>query len=55
MSTIIGFAGGGGIGSLLFQNLGLSAYQAVSLQMIAIAVVVATMDYVSSTLRERFV
>jgi len=55
MSTIIGFAGGGGIGSLLSQNLGLSDYQAVSLQMIAIAVVVATMDYVSSTLRERFV
>jgi phosphonate ABC transporter permease subunit PhnE len=55
MSTIIGFAGGGGIGSLLSQNLGLADYQAVSLQMIAIAVVVATMDYVSSTLRERFV
>jgi phosphonate ABC transporter permease subunit PhnE len=55
MSTIIGFAGGGGIGSLLFQNLNLSDYQAVSLQMIAIAVVVATMDYVSSTLRVRFV
>jgi phosphonate ABC transporter permease subunit PhnE len=55
MSTIIGFAGGGGIGSLLSQNLGLADYQAVSLQMIAIAIVVATMDYVSSTLRERLV
>jgi len=55
MSTIIGFAGGGGIGFLLQQNINLLDYRAASVQMIAIAVVVASMDYVSSVLRERFV
>ncbi len=55
MSTIIGFAGGGGIGFLLQQNINLLNYRAASTQMLAIAIVVATMDYVSSTLRERFV
>jgi len=55
MSTIIGFAGGGGIGFLLQQNINLLDYRAASAQMIAIAIVVATMDFVSSTLRERFV
>ncbi|MBN2146906.1 MAG: ABC transporter permease subunit [Anaerolineales bacterium] len=53
MSTIIGFAGGGGIGFLLFQNVNLLNYRAASAQMLAIAVVVATMDYVSSKLREK--
>ena len=55
MSTIIGFAGGGGIGFLLKQNINLLDYRAAAVQMIAIAVVVASMDYVSSVLRERFV
>jgi phosphonate ABC transporter permease subunit PhnE len=55
MSTIIGFAGGGGIGFLLQQNINLLDYRAASAQMLAIAIVVASMDYVSSTLRERFV
>jgi phosphonate ABC transporter permease subunit PhnE len=55
MSTIIGFAGGGGIGFLLQQNINLLDYRAASVQMIAIAVVVASMDYISSVLRERFV
>jgi len=55
MSTIIGFAGGGGIGFLLSQNINLLNYRAAAAQMLAIAVVVASMDYVSSTLRERFV
>ncbi len=55
MSTIIGFAGGGGIGLLLLQNIGLLNYRAASTQMLAIAIVVATMDYLSSTLRQRFV
>jgi len=53
MSTIIGFAGGGGIGFLLQQNINLLNYRAASAQMLAIAIVVATMDYVSSRLRER--
>ena len=55
MSTIIGFAGGGGIGFLLQQNINLLEYRAAATQMLAIAIVVATMDYVSSRLRERFV
>jgi phosphonate ABC transporter permease subunit PhnE len=55
MSTIIGFAGGGGIGFLLQQNINLLNYRAASMQMLAIAIVVASMDYISSTLRERFV
>ena len=54
MSTILGFAGGGGIGFLLQQNVQLGDYRAASVQMLAIAIVVATMDYFSSRLRERF-
>lgn len=53
MSTIIGFVGGGGIGFLLQQNINLLNYRGASAQMLAIAVVVATMDYISSVLRER--
>jgi phosphonate ABC transporter permease subunit PhnE len=55
MSTIIGFAGGGGIGFLLNQNINMLNYRAASVQMLAIAVVVAAMDYISSNIRERFV
>jgi len=55
MSTIIGFAGGGGIGFLLQQNIRLLDYRAAAVQMLAIAFVVATMDYVSSALRKQFV
>ncbi len=53
MSTIIGFVGGGGIGFLLQQNINLLNYRAASAQMFAIAVVVASMDYISSVLREK--
>ena len=55
MSTIIGFVGGGGIGFLLQQNINLLNYRGASTQMIAIAVVVASMDYISSVLREKYV
>ena len=55
MSTIIGFAGGGGIGFLLQQNINLLNYRAASVQMLAIAVVVASMDYLSSKIREKIV
>ncbi|HUF37247.1 MAG TPA: ABC transporter permease subunit [Anaerolineales bacterium] len=55
MSTIIGFVGGGGIGFLLQQNINLLNYRAASAQMLAIAIVVATMDYFSSWLRERVI
>jgi phosphonate ABC transporter permease subunit PhnE len=55
MSTIIGFVGGGGIGFLLYQNIQHLQYRAASVQMIAIAIVVASMDYISEKLRARAV
>ncbi|MBI4730960.1 MAG: ABC transporter permease subunit [Chloroflexi bacterium] len=55
MSTIIGLTGGGGIGFLLIQNINLLNYRAASTQMVAIAIVVASMDYLSSKLREKTV
>jgi phosphonate ABC transporter permease subunit PhnE len=55
MSTIIGFGGGGGIGFLVQQNLNLLKYRDASVQMIAIAVVVAALDYMSARVRERIV
>lgn len=55
MSTIIGFAGGGGIGFLLQQNINLLEYQDAAAQMLAIAIVVAAMDWISARLRERLV
>ena len=55
MSTIIGFAGGGGIGFLLQQNIRLLNYRAAAVNMLAIAIVVATMDYMSGRVRERIV
>lgn len=55
MSTIIGFAGGGGIGFLLQQNINLLQYKDAAAQMLAIAIVVATMDWISARLRERLV
>jgi phosphonate ABC transporter permease subunit PhnE len=55
MSTIIGFVGGGGIGFLLQQNINLLNYRGASAQMLAIAVVVALMDYVSSVIREKII
>ncbi len=55
MSTIIGFGGGGGIGFLLQQNIRLLNYRAASVNMLAIAIVVASMDYMSSRVRENIV
>jgi len=55
MSTIIGFAGGGGIGFLLQQNINLLLYRAAAVQMLAIAIVVSTLDFVSARIRERIV
>ncbi len=52
-STIIGFAGGGGIGFVLVQNINLLRYRQAAVMMIAIAVVVMSLDYVSSKIRAR--
>jgi ABC-type phosphate/phosphonate transport system permease subunit len=55
MSTIIGFGGGGGIGFLVQQNLNLLKYRDASVQMIAIAIVVSTLDYASAKMREKII
>jgi phosphonate transport system permease protein len=54
-STIIGMVGGGGIGMFLIQWIQLNDLRAVSTSFIAIAVVVITLDYLSSKVRERLV
>ena len=53
MSTIIGFGGGGGIGFVLAQSINLFQYRQASVMMIAIAVVVGLLDYISSRVRAR--
>jgi phosphonate ABC transporter permease subunit PhnE len=55
MSTIIGFVGGGGIGLLLQQNINLLEYRQAAAQILAIAIVVAAMDWLSSRIRARYV
>jgi phosphonate ABC transporter permease subunit PhnE len=55
MSTIIGFVGGGGIGFVLKQQIDLLRYPQASVMMIAIALVVASLDYLSSSIRKRII
>lgn len=55
LSTIIGFVGGGGIGFLLSQSTRLLRYRDASVMMLAIAVVVSALDYVSSRIRTRII
>jgi phosphonate transport system permease protein len=55
MSTIIGFVGAGGIGLLLSQSIRLLRYREASVMMLAIAIVVSALDYLSSRMRARFV
>jgi phosphonate transport system permease protein len=55
MSTIIGFVGGGGIGFLLSQSIRLLRYRDASVMMLAIAVVVSSLDYISSRVRSRMI
>jgi phosphonate transport system permease protein len=55
LSTIIGFVGGGGIGFVLSQNIQQLRYQQASVMMIAIAIVVSALDYVSSHIRRRII
>lgn len=54
-STIIGFVGGGGIGLALLRFTNLLQYSQASVLIIAIAIVVAILDYVSSRIRTRIV
>ncbi len=55
MSTIIGLVGGGGIGFILVQWIRLFQYEAVGLAVWLITITVATLDFISSSIRERFV
>ena len=52
MATIIGFVGGGGIGTLLTQYQGLSKFHEVGTLMIIITAVVWLLDVVSAKIRE---
>jgi phosphonate transport system permease protein len=55
MSTVIGLVGGGGIGFLLTQYIRLLDYRSAGIAVWFIAITVATLDYVSSDIRQRFV
>ena len=55
MSTIIGFVGGGGIGFVLQRFLNQTRYSQASVMVIAIALVVIILDYVSSSIRRRII
>ncbi|MCI0645598.1 MAG: ABC transporter permease subunit [Chloroflexi bacterium] len=55
MATIIGFIGGGGIGLVLNQHITRLQYREASVMMLAIAVVVSALDYVSSKVRSRII
>jgi phosphonate ABC transporter permease subunit PhnE len=55
MSTIIGFVGGGGVGFLLQQQINLLRYREAGVAVLAIAIVVAILDYASATIRQRYV
>jgi phosphonate ABC transporter permease subunit PhnE len=55
MSTIIGFVGGGGIGQVLKQWIDLLQYRQAGVATLAIAIVVAVLDYISAKTREKLV
>jgi phosphonate transport system permease protein len=54
MSTVIGLVGGGGVGFLLVQYIRLLDYRAAGIAVWFIAITVATLDYVSAEIRQRF-
>jgi phosphonate ABC transporter permease subunit PhnE len=53
LSTIIGFVGGGGVGVILLRYTNLLQYRQAAVVILAIALVVGLLDYVSSELRKR--
>ncbi len=56
MATIVGFAGGGGIGDLLYNDyFPFSKYRSAGTAVAAIVIVVAIMDFASAKIRERMV
>jgi phosphonate transport system permease protein len=56
MATIVGFAGGGGIGNLLYNDyFPFSKYRSAGTAVAAIVIVVVIMDFVSAKIREKLV
>ena len=55
MATIIGFAGGGGIGLMLSTYFGSLQYHKAGTVIMAIVIIVAAMDFTSAKIREKFV
>lgn len=56
MATVVGFAGGGGIGNLLYNDyFPFSKYRSAGTAVAVIVIVVAVMDIVSAKLREKLV
>jgi phosphonate transport system permease protein len=55
MSTVIGLVGGGGIGFLLIQYIRLLDYRSAGICVWFIAITVATLDYISADIRQRFI
>jgi phosphonate transport system permease protein len=55
MATIIGFAGGGGIGLMLNTYFGSLQYHKAGTVVLAIVLIVALMDFSSAKIRENFV
>ena len=55
MATIIGFAGGGGIGLTLYTYFGSLQYHKAGTVVAIIVLVVALMDFTSAKLREKLV
>ena len=54
MATIVGFAGGGGIGSLLYNNyFPFGMYRSAGTAVAVIVIVVAILDFASAKLREK--
>ncbi len=55
MSTVIGLVGGGGIGFLLVQWMRLLDFKAAGIAVWFIVITVATLDFVSAEIRQRYV
>ncbi|MBM3134465.1 MAG: phosphonate ABC transporter, permease protein PhnE [Chloroflexi bacterium] len=55
IATIVGFAGGGGVGLLLNTYFGMLQYHKAGTVVVAIVIVVAIMDFASAKIRERLV
>ena len=55
LSTIIGLVGGGGIGFLLIQWIRQFQYENAGIAVWLITITVASLDYISSSIRQKFV